>query len=257
MINIAIIGIFGRMGQEISQEISKNTNFNLVSGLCRKNQLQKHSGNKAYFLSDNIEEVVSKADIIIDFSNVELSLEVAKIARFHKKNYICGTTGFSDTEFKSLRNLADNSVFIWGSNMSIGINLLISLINKSCNILGNDFDTEIIEMHHRNKKDSPSGTAISLGKEIATAKNLDFNKVAKLSREGTKNIRADNEIGFASFRAGAVIGNHEVVFANDSEIISLKHEACDRSIFAKGSLKAALWSVSKENGFYNIKDIFN
>lgn len=256
MINIAIIGIFGRMGQEISSAIFKDNNFNLSAGFCRQEHLSNNT-NSLTFLSDNIDEVITRSDVIIDFSNPKLSLAVARAARKHKKNYICGTTGFSEAEFLALKKLADKTVFIWGSNMSIGINLLISLIKKSANLLGNEFDTEILEMHHRHKKDAPSGTALALGQAVAEARNLEFSKVSKLSREGVNNSRAKNEIGFATLRGGSVIGNHEVIFANDSEIISFAHQACDRSIFAKGALKAALWSQNQARGFYLIEDIFN
>lgn len=256
MINIAIIGIFGRMGQEISKEVAKSDNFNLISGLCKKTQLTNNTFSKELLLSSDINEVISGVDVVIDFSNPDLSLEVANAANKKHINYICGTTGFTDEQFTKLKILAENSVFIWGSNMSIGINLLLALIKKSSSILGDQFNAEIIEMHHKYKKDSPSGTAISLGKAIADSRNHDFNKVAKLSREGILAERSNDEIGFATLRGGSVIGDHQVIFAEDSEIITLGHKACDRAIFAKGALKAALAAQNKANGFYNIQDIF-
>jgi len=236
---IGIIGATGRMGQTIVSEITKDDKVTLVSGFGRH-----ESGDSGFDLggvitSDNLEDVIGAADAIIDFSSPELTLTAAEIAGRLGKTYICGTTGFTDEEFARFQSLAKNSAFLWGSNMSIGINLLISLIKQSCKVLDSEFDTEIVEMHHRYKKDAPSGTAISLGKAVAEAKGLDFNQVAQLSREGIMDERARDEIGFATLRGGSVIGDHTVIFAEDNERIELTHKAVNRNIFARGAIKAA------------------
>jgi len=261
---IGIIGATGRMGLSIMEEIAKDDGLELVSGFARYED--KNSGvdlgelafNKknGILTSANLEEVIAAADSIIDFSSIELTLQAAEIASKLGKTYVCGTTGFNEEQFSKFQSFANNSAFLWSSNMSIGINLLTALIKQACKTLDSDFDTEIIEMHHRYKKDAPSGTAISLGKAIAEAKGLDFDKVAQLSREGIIEPRAKDEIGFATLRGGSVIGDHTVIFAEDNERIELSHKAVSRNIFAKGALRAAKWSNSKEPGLYSIQDMF-
>ena len=262
---ISIIGCTGRMGLAIIDEISKDLDLFLSGGFGRyQDQLSgvnlgqiSNNRNLDIFTSDTISNAVYGSDIIIDFSSPELSLQAAQIAAQKKQVLVSGTTGFTDNDFALLQAYAEDTTIIWSSNMSIGINLLNILIKHSCNILGEDFDTEILEMHHKFKKDSPSGTAISLGKTIAQAKNLNFNKVAQLSREGNDLERKANEIGFATLRGGSVIGDHKVIFASEEERIEMSHKAVNRNIFAKGAIRAAKWAYKngKKKGFYSITDV--
>jgi 4-hydroxy-tetrahydrodipicolinate reductase len=262
---ISVIGCTGRMGLAIIEEIAKDSNLSLVGGFGKyKNQLSKvnlgeliNNNNINIYSSKTISEATLDSDIIIDFSLPSLSLQAAKIAAQKKKIFVSGTTGFTDQDFTKLQSYAQDTTIIWSSNMSIGVNLLNILIARSCDILGEDFDTEILEMHHKFKKDSPSGTAISLGKTIAKAKKLNFNEVAKLSREGNDLERKANEIGFATLRGGSVIGDHKVIFASEEERIEISHKAVNRNIFAKGAIRAAKWAYKngKKKGFYSITDV--
>ena len=251
------------MGCAVIDEAMKDSAITISAGFGKYNDqlsgidLGDLTGKKDLnlYTSDDLTKVISVADIIIDFSSPELSLKAAEIAAEKKKVFVSGTTGFSNQEFKILQEYAKNTVILWSSNMSIGINLLHMLVAQTSKLLNNNFDTEIIEMHHKHKKDSPSGTAISLGKTIANAKKLTFDKVAKLSREGRDCQRETDEIGFATIRGGSVIGDHTVIFADDNERIELSHKAVHRNIFAAGALKAAKWAKNQKPGFYSIKDV--
>jgi 4-hydroxy-tetrahydrodipicolinate reductase len=260
---LAVIGCTGRMGRAVITEAIKDDFFNLSGGYVRKG-----SNFEEFDLgeivakypikvksSSNLENTIKSADIIIDFSSPEVCIKSAEIAAKNNKKFISGTTGLNEKQLKKLKELGKKSLVIWSQNMSIGINLLALLVNKACTILGKSFDTEIIERHHKHKKDAPSGSAILLGQEIADAKNLDFAKIAKFSRSGVNESREENEIGFSSIRASSIVGEHDVLFANESEQITISHKAIDRNIFALGALKAAKWSKDKKSGFYTMKDV--
>ena len=253
------------MGIAIIDEIAESSFFQLSGGFGRYQE--QLSGVNLGQLSNNhnidistaqtIADAIIDSDAVIDFSAPNLSLEAAEIASKEGKIFVSGTTGFTDIQFQQLQEYAKQIPIIWSSNMSIGINLLNILIANSCNILDSSFDTEIVEMHHKFKKDAPSGTAISLGKSIAKAKGLEFNDIAQLSREGTDLQRKENEIGFATLRGGSVIGDHKVIFASNEERIEISHKAVNRNIFAKGALRAARWAKDKKKtaGFYSIQDV--
>ncbi|MBT4921670.1 MAG: 4-hydroxy-tetrahydrodipicolinate reductase [Rickettsiales bacterium] len=259
---IAIIGIAGRMGRAIL-EASTNSKYDGVLqvkyGYAKGNAKDLDNLITKYNLesvnSDNIESVIEASDAIIDFSAPELSLQAIKIAAKYNKTFVSGTTGFSNSEFEEFQTIGKTTTTLWASNMSIGVNILNILTEQAAKLL-EGYDAEILEMHHRNKKDSPSGTAITLGKHVAKARNLDFDDNAVKSREGiAKDIRSKDDIGFATLRGGSIIGDHSVIFAGDHDTITLSHKAVDRSIFACGALDAALWCLFKESGFYSIKDM--
>jgi 4-hydroxy-tetrahydrodipicolinate reductase len=260
---IGIVGATGRMGFAIANEILKDPKLFLISGYGRVNNKEKtidlgeliFGKKNNVIISDNLENVIAPVDVIIDFSAADLSLQTAKIASKLKKIYVCGTTGFTDSELKKLKGLATNSPFLWSSNMSIGINLVTMLVKQAAVNLADYYDIEIIEAHHRYKKDSPSGTALSIGKEIAKVKKLDFNKIANLSRSGNDLERKKNEIGFSAIRGGSIIGDHKICFISDNEKIEISHSAFDRSIFASGAIYAAKLLANKKPGFYTIEDL--
>jgi 4-hydroxy-tetrahydrodipicolinate reductase len=262
---IGIIGITGRMGKSVAKNILKNDLNDISFGLVRlgsdlvgqdigKIIGTKDVGAKA---TDNLEELVKNSDVIIDFSNPELSLQTAAIVSKHNKNLVCGTTGFSEEQKTQLKNYAKNCIIIWSSNMSVGINLLMNLSEQVAQILHNDYDAEILEMHHRNKVDAPSGTALSLGEAVARGRNLNFGEVCRKTREGIVGKRAENEIGFSAIRGGDVIGDHTVIFAGNGERIELTHKASNRDIYAVGALRAAIWSEGKPQGFYNMREVLS
>lgn len=261
---LSIVGCTGRMGCAVIDEASKDGSIDISAGFGKYNnqlsgvsfeEISGRSELKHITTSDNLINVVAASDVVIDFSSPKLSLEVARIVAEQKKALVSGTTGFSNEDLELLQKHSQNSVILWSSNMSIGINLLNILVAKACTALNSNFDTEVIEMHHRYKKDSPSGTAITLGQTIAEAKNLDFDKVSRLSREGIDCERQQDEIGFATLRGGSVVGDHTVIFADDNERIELTHKAVNRNIFAAGAIRAAKWAVQQTPGFYSIKNV--
>jgi 4-hydroxy-tetrahydrodipicolinate reductase len=168
---------------------------------------------------------------------------------------VCGTTGFSEAEKQQFASYSAKAVIIWSSNMSLGVNLLMNLVEKVAGILHDDFDVEIVEMHHKNKVDAPSGTALSLGAAVAKGRGVDLQAVGKSTRSGKEAKREKGEIGFASLRGGDVIGDHSVIFAGDGERIELTHKASNRDIFAKGAIRAAIWGSAKQPGFYSMRDV--
>jgi 4-hydroxy-tetrahydrodipicolinate reductase len=260
---IGITAITGKMSKKIAELVALNPVVELAGGLVRQGNNfdgadlgefvgQEKSGNK---ITSDIDNFFKHCDGIIDFSSPSLSLECAKKAAEHKKILVCGTTGFSDAEKKQLTEYAKNSVIIWSSNMSIGINLLMSLVEKAASVLHSDYDIEIVEMHHREKVDAPSGTALSLGASAAKGRSVDLQEAGKMTRFGNNSKRQKSEIGFASLRGGDVIGDHTVIFAGNGERIEFVHKASNRDVFAVGAIRAAIWGSGQKNGFYQMKDV--
>ncbi|MDR0423201.1 MAG: 4-hydroxy-tetrahydrodipicolinate reductase [Rickettsiales bacterium] len=263
---VGITGITGRMGNLLLKAVIENQNLELGGGLADVNNTGngldiglfcgvKETGVKIT-ANDNLKEFVNNCDCIIDFTVPELTMDVAKIVAQQGKKIIIGTTGFSNEQIEKLKEYSENCLIIQSGNMSVGVNLLLNLIESASKVLAN-YDAEILEMHHKNKKDSPSGTALMLGKAVADGRGLDFDKNKKLSREGIVGARPENEIGFATLRGGSVVGEHSVIFAGLDEVIELRHKAYSRQIFVSGAIRAAVWSTGKENGFYNMRDVLN
>ena len=253
-INLAITGCLGRMGQQLIKSTKKNSRFKLVSITESKVVKRKIAG--IYPTTNNL-EAFRKANVIIDFTSPKCTLEVLKIASKLKKKVIIGTTGFDSSQESKINGYAEKVVVVKAGNMSLGINILTSLVEKISSSLDSDFDTEILEMHHRNKVDAPSGTALMLGEAAAKGKGKSLSELRGAIREGTFGIRDKGSIGFASLRGGGIVGEHEVSFTSESERISIKHEAFSRDIFVKGAIKAALWSKEKKPGLYDMLSVLN
>jgi 4-hydroxy-tetrahydrodipicolinate reductase len=264
---IGITGINGRMGKTLVKAVSENEFTELTFGLVRNGSslIGKDVGEivgldkNGILASDDLEKMFLACDAIIDFSSPELTLECAKLAAKYNKILISGTTGITENQKQQLAGFAASCVIIWSSNMSIGVNLLINLSEKVAKILHNDYDAEIFEMHHHNKVDAPSGTALSLGEAIAKGRGLNFGEVCRKTRDGIVGKREKNEIGFSSLRGGDVIGDHTVIFAGIGERVELSHKASNRDIYARGSIRAAIWGSGKrsnqESGFYSMRDV--
>ena len=259
-IKIGILGIAGRMGQAIIQAVLLKPHLELVGGTVRNSadfikQTKLNDTKIDYFVTDNINILAEKSDVLIDFSN-HTSLKNNLLAALGNiKPIVIGTTGFNKDIENLMKEFSLHIPILQSGNMSLGVNLLAKLVKKTASILDNHWDIEISESHHRYKIDSPSGTAIMLGKAAAEGRNVDFKTYAKLSREGIGNPRATGEIGFSSLRAGSIIGDHSVLFAHDSEMITLSHKAQDRSIFANGAVYAAEKLITMPAGFYTMQDI--
>ncbi len=262
---IGITGISGKMGQVIAKLVLSDAIAEISSGFVRKgnNFDQMDIGEflgvekSGYKITSNIDEFFEKCDAVIDFSSPALSLVCAQKAAQTGKILVCGTTGFSDDEKKKLVEYSKNCVIIWSSNMSIGVNLLMNLVEKVSAILREDYDVEIVEMHHRNKVDAPSGTALSLGAAVASGRNVNLKEASIMNHVGINDKRQKGKIGFASLRGGDVIGDHSVIFAGEGERVELTHKATSRDVFASGAIRAAIWGSNQKQGFYLMKDVLN
>ena len=243
-INLAITGCLGRMGQQLIKSTKKNSRFKLVSITESKVVKRKISG--IYPTTNNL-EAFKKANVIIDFTSPECTLEVLKIASKLKKKVIIGTTGFSGKQENLIKKYSRKVPILKAGNMSLGVNLLMYLTEIASKSLGKKFLSKVYEVHHKHKKDYPSGTALMLGNGIAIGKKY-LNK---------KDFPYSNKINFNSLRKGEVIGEHEVRFSSGKETITLNHESFDRALYSEGALVAAIWIMKKRSGFFSMRDLLN
>ena len=253
-INLGITGCLGRMGQQIIKSVKKDKNFKLVAFTESKKINKKING--IYILQNTI-EAFKKTNVIIDFTVPKCTFEILKIAVKLKKRVVIGTTGFTKKEENLINNYSKKIPILKAGNMSLGINLLMYLTEITSNTLGNNFLSKIFEIHHKHKKDYPSGTALMLGKGIATGKNKNFYDLIGKKYVNKKKFPYGNKINFNSIRKGEIIGEHEVSFSSGKEIITLNHEAFDRALYSEGALTAAKWLMKKKPGLYSMRDLIN
>ena len=253
-INLAITGCMGRMGQQIIKSARSDKNFKLVALTENRIINKKIAGIKPCL---NTSEVFKKANLIIDFTVPKCTLEVLQIASKLKKRVVIGTTGFSKKEENLIKKYSKKIPILKAGNMSLGINLLIYLTEITSKSLGNNFLSKVFEVHHKHKKDHPSGTALMLGKGIATGKKKDFYKLLGKKYLNKKAFSYSKKINFNSIRKGEIIGNHKVYFSSGKETITLDHEAFDRALYSEGAFTAAKWLMSKKSGLYSMRDVLN
>ncbi len=253
-INLSITGCMGRMGQQIIRTSRKDNKFKLYS-LTEGTVISKKISNIKPQL--NTEDAFRKTDVIIDFTIPECTFEILKIASKLKKRVVIGTTGFTKKEEEIIKSYSKKIPILKAGNMSLGINLLMYLTEISSKVLDHKYLSKVFEIHHKHKKDYPSGTALMLGKGIATGKNKDFYKLLGKKYLNKKTFPYGNKINFNSIRKREIIGEHEVSFSNGKEIIKLNHEAFDRALYSEGALKAAKWLVKKKPGLYSMRDLLN
>ena len=253
-INLAITGCMGRMGQQLIRTSKINKNFKLVS-LTENRIINKDIMGIRPDL--NTENAFKKVNVIIDFTVPECTLEVLKIASKLKKRVVIGTTGFTKKQENIIKKFSKKVPILKAGNMSLGVNLLMYLTEIASKSLNNNFLSKVFEIHHRNKKDHPSGTALMLGKGIAVGKNKDFFRLIGKKYLNKKSFPYGKKINFNSQRKGSVIGKHKVSFSNGKEIVSLNHEAFDRALFSEGALTAAKWIINKRPGLYSMRDLLN
>ena len=253
-INLAITGCMGRMGQQIIKSVKNDKNFKLVSVTENRIIKQKIDGLKVEFNTDN---AFKKVSLIIDFSVPKCTFEVLKIASKLKKKVVIGTTGFTKNEENLIKKYSKKIPILKAGNMSLGINLLMYLTEIASSSLGKNFLSKVFEIHHKHKKDYPSGTALMLGKGIALGKNKNFYNLIGKKYLNKKFFPYGKKINFNSIRKGEIIGEHEVKFSNKKEIITLNHEAFDRSLYSEGALTAAKWLITKKPGLYSMRDLLN
>lgn len=253
-INLSITGCMGRMGQQLIRTSKKNKNFRINSLTEHKIINKRFNGLKPQL---NSEEAFKKTDVIIDFTIPKCTLEVLRIASKLKKKVVIGTTGFTKREESLIKNFSKKIPILKAGNMSLGINLLMYLTEITSKSLGNKYLAKIFEVHHKYKRDYPSGTALMLGKGIAIGKKKNFYQIIGNKYLNKKKFSYGNKINFNSIRKGEVIGEHEVLFSNNKEVIKLNHEAFDRSLYSEGALTAANWLMKQKPGLYSMRDLMN
>jgi 4-hydroxy-tetrahydrodipicolinate reductase len=256
---IAIAGCSGRMGLALVQAVLARPDLTLVCSSERPGfdaaavnaQLSSHGCHNLLVTSDP-EQLVEKADAVIDFTTPAATLSVAKAIAKKGGVHIVGTTGFSAAEQQELAAYGNKARIVQSGNFSLGVNLLEILVEQAAKKLADDYDIEIYEMHHKHKKDAPSGTALMLGRAAAKGRGVDLDKKKILDRSGT---RQRGDIGFAALRGGDVVGIHTVTFAGPGELIELKHQGFSRDIYTSGALKAAHWATTQKPGLYSMRDV--
>ena len=260
---LSIIGATGRMGQMLVRAAIEKNDFDLVGLLeVEGHNLIGTKGNELFpelkkdlVFSDSLEEILEISDVIIDFTNPKNSVDVAVKAAKFKVVDVIGTTGFSKSQLKQIEKASKNTTLIRAGNMSLGVNILTGVTEKIAEALDDDFDIEIVEMHHNKKIDAPSGTALMLGDAVANAKRQTLDSLKDGQRDGIIGPRKKGKIGFSVIRGGDIVGNHSVIFAGQGEQITITHNATDRMIFARGAIKAAKWGMTAPNGEYSMKDV--
>ena len=253
-INLSITGCLGRMGQQIIKSSKIDKNFRLVSITENRIINKKISGIKPQFNSSN---AFKKANIIIDFTVPKATLQLLKIASKLKKRVIIGTTGFTRKEEELIKKYSKKIPILKAGNMSLGVNLLVYLTEIASKSLGKKFLSKIFEVHHKNKKDHPSGTALMLGRGIALGRNKDLNRIIGKKFLNKKVFPFGKKINFNSQRKGKVVGEHEVKFSSGKEIVTLNHVSFDRALYSEGALAAAKWLINKKPGLYSMRNVLN
>ena len=240
MTRVIINGAKGRMGQALLSCGEANPDIEIAAGID---------------VGDSLADVIAGSDAVIEFSFHEITRSVAELCAEHKKALVIGTTGHTAEDKEAILKLQSEIPIVWASNFSTGVNTLFWLTRKATEVLGTDFDLEVVEMHHRLKKDAPSGTAATLSEILAEVRQVSLEKELRHGREGIVGERTDSEIGMHSLRGGDVVGDHTVVYAGNGERLELTHKAASRNTFANGALRAAIWACSQSPGLYNMENV--
>lgn len=263
MLRIAITGAAGRMGRSLMEACVQTEGVQLGAAIVRAGssliganagELISESAVNVR-ISDNLESVVNDFDVLIDFTSPEATLENLVICRQNGKKMVIGTTGFNDDQKQQIKLAANDIAICFAPNMSVGVNLCLKLLETAAKIMGDEFDIEIVEAHHRFKKDAPSGTALRMGEVVANALGRDLSTCAVYGREGITGERDPKTIGFETIRAGDIVGEHTVMFAGIGERVEITHKASSRMTFSKGSMRAALWLEGKSSGLFDMQDV--
>ncbi len=262
-IRAIVVGAAGRMGLRLLAVLRENPQFLLAGAVERKDHPQMGQdigeiaglGKWQVFLSGSLAEVIGQGEVIIDFTNAEASLNNLKVAAAAAKAAVVGSTGFSSAQMEEVKKIGQQIPCVLSPNMSVGVNVMFRLLADLARVLGDDYDVEVIEAHHRLKKDAPSGTAIKIGQILAQALNRNFDEVGVYARKGIIGERTKAEIGLQTIRAGDIVGEHTVIFGGLGERIEVIHRAHSRDNFARGALRAAQWVVKQKPGLYDMQDV--
>lgn len=260
---LIVMGAGGRMGRNLVRLISETPGAKLVGAVEVKGSSLKGQdsgtlagiGSNGILITDDLAALASTADGLIDFTLPQATLANVAIAARFGLVHVIGTTGLDAAQEQAVADAAKSAIIVKSGNMSLGVNLLAALVKRVAQTLDQDFDIEIVEMHHRAKVDAPSGTALMLGQAAAQGRNIALNERSVRVRDGHTGARKSGDIGFATLRGGTVVGDHDVIFAGSHERIQLSHKAEDRMIFARGALKAALWAQGRKPGLYAMADV--
>lgn len=260
---LAIIGAAGRMGRTLTAAVHAAPGCSVAGGTEREGSefIGQDMGELAGLgpigvnITDDPIELFTRVEGIIDFSTPAATLKHAELAAQARIVHVIGTTGMTEDDEKKLHAAARHARIVKAGNMSLGVNLLTALVKKVAAALDEDFDIEVVEMHHKHKVDAPSGTALMLGEAAAEGRGISLKDNSVRTRDGITGARDAGDIGFATLRGGSVVGEHSVIFAGDSERIELTHRAESRSLFANGAVKAALWGMDKKPGYYSMLDV--
>jgi 4-hydroxy-tetrahydrodipicolinate reductase len=266
MIKVAIAGAAGRLGRELVEAITHSESDIAVSvATVRADDpaLGVDVGLLAVGSALGVEtvaeldSVLDDFDVLIDFTTPEATLQHLALCQQNRKAMVIGTTGFSESQHQRIANSGETIPIVFAPNMSIGVNLCFNLLEQAARVLGDDVDIEIIEAHHRHKKDAPSGTALKMGEIVAQALDRNLQQVALYGREGMGEERDRKTIGFSTVRAGDIVGDHTVIFAGLGERVEITHKASSRMTFAIGAVRAANWIADKDPGLYSMRDVLN
>ncbi|HSR09928.1 MAG TPA: 4-hydroxy-tetrahydrodipicolinate reductase [Thermodesulfobacteriota bacterium] len=263
MVKAIVVGAAGRMGNMILRALHETPNIYLKGAVERKDHpfLGRDIGEVAGMekwevpLTGDLKEVISRGDVIIDFTNAESALRNFEIAAQAGKAAVIGATGFSGEQMGKVKTLARSVPCVLSPNMSVGVNLMFKFVADMAKILGDDFDVEVIEAHHRMKKDAPSGTAVKIGQVLAAALDRNFDEVGTYARKGLIGERKQKEIGMQTIRAGDIVGEHTVIFGGIGERLEFTHRAHSRDNFARGAIRAVAWVVKQKPGLYDMQDV--
>jgi len=262
-IRVTICGSAGRMGKANVEVFSTDSDTIVVGAIETQGcpLLGQDAGSVAGLgtlgvpLTDSLQDVLENTDVVIDFTNPAASLKHIQLARAHVKAVVVGTTGFSDQELEKIREQAQYIPIVQSPNMSLGVNTLFHLVGQAATILGEDFDAEIVEIHHNLKKDAPSGTALQFGRVISEARGKNLKELGVYGREGLVGERKKDEIGIMAIRLADVVGDHCIIFGGAGERIEFIHRNSSRKTYARGALRAAKFVVGKKQGFYTMADV--
>lgn len=264
-LKIGIVGAGGRMGRNLIQAVAQMDGVILGAAFERAGSslIGADAGEVAGIghlgvkINADLTACVADFDVLIDFTRPEGTLEHIKVCVAHQKKMIIGTTGFDEQGKQAIKTAAEQIGIVFASNYSVGVNLVFKLLEKAAKVMGEYCDIEVIEAHHRHKVDAPSGTALSMGEHIAKTLGRDLKTQGVFAREGITGERKRDEIGFATIRAGDVVGEHSVWFADEGERVEIAHKASSRMTFAKGAVRAAKWLAEKEKGLFDMTDVLD
>ncbi|MCX7990774.1 MAG: 4-hydroxy-tetrahydrodipicolinate reductase [Proteobacteria bacterium] len=262
MIKVIVLGACGRMGSTIMRLVEEDKDLVLFGAIERPDSpfigesAERFGGAKDIKITSSLKDIAGKDTVIVDFTHIDATRENIKIASDKGSPMVIGTTGFSSDETKLIADMAKKSFpCVLSPNMSLGVNVLFKLVYETAKLLTDEYNVEIVEIHHNKKKDAPSGTAVKLGQVVAEALGWDYDETAVYERKGMVGERKKKEIGMQTLRAGDVVGEHTVIFGGMGERIELTHRAHSRENFARGAIRAVKWVYNRENGFYTMKDV--